>query len=176
MQLSHQHLFIAALLLFFSVFLFQLCFFNLAKAAGLQVGKRTDPPWKSPSLMVSASWDVIGPIRTSLKADIKPLQDKTNADTVPAMLQKFQFYRNWTRVGVVASRCACGIYLTDLWNVYVSGNCFFIVALDQLEMHCHRLLRGSPEFAFCLILSPHVVAPCRRAVRGTEARLQAHLW
>lgn len=155
MQLSHQHLFIVALL--FSVFLFQLCFFNLAKAAGLQVWKLTDPPWKSPNLIFSASWDVIGAIQTSLKADIKPLQDKTNADTVAPVLQKFQFYRNniyllkkKKRVWVVMSRCACEIYLTDLWNIYMSGNCYFIVVIHQLEMHRHRLLRGSPEFAFPL--------------------------
>lgn len=40
---------------------------------------------------------------------------------------------------MLASQRACEIYLTDLWNIYVSGNCFFMVALHQLEMHRHRL-------------------------------------
>lgn len=64
----------------------------------------------------------------------------------------------------MASWCACEICpLTDLWNIYMSGNCFFIVALHQLERHRHRLLRGSPEFAFPLyylcMLWLHVAGP-----------------
>lgn len=136
MQLSHQHLFIVALL--FSVFLFQLCFFNLAKAAGMQVWKRADPRWK-----FSASWDVIGPIQTSLKPDIKPLQDKYRQ---PRWCCK-SFSFSGTEQYLLKKKGN----LTDLWeNIYMSGNCFFIVALHQLEMHRHRLLRGSPEFAFPL--------------------------
>lgn len=154
MQLSHQHLFIVALL--FSVFLFQLCFFKPCKGSWIASLKAYRSTLKISQFNIFSQLDVIGAIQTSLKADIKPLQEKNNADTVAPMLQKFHFYRNWTiftlkkkkRVGVVASRCAGEIYLKDLWNIYMSGNCFFIVALHQFEMHRHRLLRGSPEFAF----------------------------